>query len=149
MISNSAPPILPPDRLLHSLSCKNGRLFLLHVNDEEDGLLCTIRMRHMTDTKNQTIQRKKPGASSCESGSFTRERIKTTGEGLIMLLTIFLALVFCFATNLVMISAVAFIQNEKFFSSAPKEAQELIKPEKKSFLTEPERWDGFSFCSAF
>ncbi len=51
-----------------------------------------------------------------------------------MLLTIFLALVFCFAANLVMISAVAFIQNEKFFSSAPKEAQELIKPREKELF---------------
>jgi len=51
-----------------------------------------------------------------------------------MLLTIFLALVFCFAANLVMISAVAFIQNEKFFSSAPKEAQKLIKPREKELF---------------
>ena len=45
-----------------------------------------------------------------------------------MLLTIFLALVFCAAVSIVMIAMVGFIQNEKFFSSAPKEAQELIKP---------------------
>ncbi|MBR1597976.1 MAG: hypothetical protein IJ661_03560 [Lachnospiraceae bacterium] len=45
-----------------------------------------------------------------------------------MLLTIFLALVFCAAITILLISAVAFVQNEKFFSSAPKEAQELIKP---------------------
>ena len=51
-----------------------------------------------------------------------------------MLLTTFLAFVFCFATNLVMISAVAFIQNEKFFSSAPKEAQKLIKPREKELF---------------
>ena len=45
-----------------------------------------------------------------------------------MLLTIFLALVFCAAITILLISAVTFVQNEKFFSSAPKEAQELIKP---------------------
>ena len=45
-----------------------------------------------------------------------------------MLLTIFLAIVFCAAVTIMLISAVAFIQNEKFFSSAPKEAQEVIKP---------------------
>lgn len=45
-----------------------------------------------------------------------------------MLLTIFLAVVFCAAITLLLISAVAFIQNTKFFSSAPKEAQALLKP---------------------
>ena len=45
-----------------------------------------------------------------------------------MLLTIFLAIVFCAAITILLISAVAFIQNEKFFSSAPKEAQALLKP---------------------
>ena len=45
-----------------------------------------------------------------------------------MLLTKFLALVFCAAITILLISAVTFVQNEKFFSSAPKEAQELIKP---------------------
>ena len=45
-----------------------------------------------------------------------------------MLLTIFLAIVFCVAITILLISAVAFIQNEKFFSSAPKEAQALLKP---------------------
>lgn len=43
-----------------------------------------------------------------------------------MVLTIFLAIVFCAAISLMLVSAVAFIQNEKFFSSAPKEAQELL-----------------------
>ena len=51
-----------------------------------------------------------------------------------MLLTFFLASIFCFAGNLVMISAVAFIQNEKFFSSAPKEVQKLIKPREKELF---------------
>ena len=45
-----------------------------------------------------------------------------------MLLTIFLAIVFCAAITLMLLSAVAFIQNEKFFSSAPKEAREVIQP---------------------
>ena len=45
-----------------------------------------------------------------------------------MLLTIFLAIVLCAAVTLIMLSAVAFIQDKKFFSSAPKEAQEAIKP---------------------
>lgn len=47
-----------------------------------------------------------------------------------MLLTIFLAIVFCSAITLMLLAAVAFIQNEKFFSSAPKEAREVIRPRK-------------------
>ena len=43
-----------------------------------------------------------------------------------MLLTVFLTIVFCAAITMMMFSAVAFIQNEKFFSSAPKEAQEVL-----------------------
>ena len=43
-----------------------------------------------------------------------------------MLLTIFLAVVFCASITLMMIAAVAFIQDKKMFSSAPKEAQEVI-----------------------
>ena len=45
-----------------------------------------------------------------------------------MLLTVFLAILFCVAISLMLLSAVAFIQDKKFFSSAPKEAQEVIKP---------------------
>ena len=45
-----------------------------------------------------------------------------------MLLTVFLAIVFCAAITLMLLSAVAFIQKKEFFSSAPKEAQELIQP---------------------
>ena len=45
-----------------------------------------------------------------------------------MLLTIFLAIVFCAAITLMLLSAVAFIQKKEFFSSAPKEAQEVIQP---------------------
>ena len=43
-----------------------------------------------------------------------------------MILTIFLAIVFCVAITLMMFAAVAFIQNKKFFSSAPKEVQAAI-----------------------
>ena len=49
-----------------------------------------------------------------------------------MLLTVFLAIIFCGAITLLLISAVAFIQydgtNKWFFSSAPKEALEILKP---------------------
>ena len=49
-----------------------------------------------------------------------------------MFLTIFLAIVFCAAITLLLISAVAFVQydgtNKWFFSSAPKEALDLLKP---------------------
>ena len=45
-----------------------------------------------------------------------------------MLLTIFLAIVFCGAITLLLISAVAFVQDKRLFSSAPKEAQEVLKP---------------------
>ncbi len=51
-----------------------------------------------------------------------------------MLLTVFLSIVFCAAISLMLLSAVAFIQNEKFFSSAPKEAQALLKPRKKELF---------------
>lgn len=43
-----------------------------------------------------------------------------------MLLTIFLAIVFCMAITLMLISAVVFIKDKKLFSSAPKEALELV-----------------------
>ncbi len=51
-----------------------------------------------------------------------------------MVLTIFLSVVVCGAVSLMMISAVAFIQDEKMFSSAPKEAQELILPREKELF---------------
>ena len=44
-----------------------------------------------------------------------------------MLLTIFLAIVFCAAISLMLLSAVAYIQDIRFFSSAPKEAQKLLQ----------------------
>lgn len=45
-----------------------------------------------------------------------------------MLLTVFLAMAFCAGITIMLISAVAFIQDNRFFFSAPKEAQEVIKP---------------------
>ena len=45
-----------------------------------------------------------------------------------MLLTLFLAIVFCGAITLLLISAVAFVQDIRFFSSAPKEARAVLKP---------------------
>lgn len=51
-----------------------------------------------------------------------------------MLLTIFLAIIFCAAITLMLLSAVAFIQNEKFFSSAPKEAQAVLQPRDKELF---------------
>ena len=51
-----------------------------------------------------------------------------------MLITIFLAIVFCAAITLMLLSAVAFIQNEKFFSSAPKEVREVIRPRKNELF---------------
>ena len=48
-----------------------------------------------------------------------------------MFLTVFLAVVFCAAITMMLISAVAFIQDKKLFSSAPKEAQEAIRVREK------------------
>ncbi len=45
-----------------------------------------------------------------------------------MLLTVFLAIVFCGAITLLLISGVAFVQDTRLFSSAPKEAREVLKP---------------------
>ena len=45
-----------------------------------------------------------------------------------MLMTVFLAIVFCAAISLMLLSAVAFIQDIRFFSSAQKEAREVLKP---------------------
>ena len=43
-----------------------------------------------------------------------------------MLLTLFLAIIFCVAITLMLISTVVFIKDKKLFSSAPKEALELV-----------------------
>ena len=51
-----------------------------------------------------------------------------------MLLTIFLAIVFCAAITIMLLSAVAFIQKREFFSSAPKEAREVIRPREKELF---------------
>lgn len=51
-----------------------------------------------------------------------------------MLLPIFLTIMFCGAISLMLLSAVAFIQDNRFFSSAPKEAQELLLPRKKELF---------------
>lgn len=45
-----------------------------------------------------------------------------------MLFTLFLAVVFCAAITMLLIAAVAFVQDTKFFSSAPKEAVALLRP---------------------
>ena len=50
-----------------------------------------------------------------------------------MLLTIFLAIVFCVAITIMMFAAVAFIQDKKFFSSAPKEIVDAVPDRKERF----------------
>ena len=52
-----------------------------------------------------------------------------------MLFTVFLAIVFCGAITLLLISAVAFVQDTRFFSSAPKEAREVIKPRNRELFS--------------
>ena len=51
-----------------------------------------------------------------------------------MLLTAFLAIVFCGAITILLVSAVAFVQDTRFFSSAPKEARLVIKPRKEELF---------------
>ena len=51
-----------------------------------------------------------------------------------MLLTIFLAIVFCASITLMLLSAVAFIQKKEFFSSAPREAREAVLPREKELF---------------
>ncbi len=52
-----------------------------------------------------------------------------------MLITVFLAVVFCAAMALMLLSAVAFIQDNRFFSSAPEEVREvIIQKDKELFL---------------
>lgn len=45
-----------------------------------------------------------------------------------MLITVFLAIIFCVAITIMLLSAVAFVQDERFFSSAPKEARDALLP---------------------
>ena len=51
-----------------------------------------------------------------------------------MLLTIFLSIVVCAAVSLMMVSGIAFIQDIRMFSSAPKEAREALKPREKELF---------------
>ena len=51
-----------------------------------------------------------------------------------MLLTIFLAIIICAAMTMMMFAAVAFIQDKKLFSSAPKEFREGIQPRDKELF---------------
>ena len=51
-----------------------------------------------------------------------------------MLLTIFLAVIFCAAITLMLLSAVVFIQDKRLFSSAPKEAQAVLKPREEELF---------------
>lgn len=53
------------------------------------------------------------------------------GVEILMLLTLFLALVCCAAITLLLVAGVAFVQEIKFFSSAPKEVRALLKPRNK------------------
>ena len=61
-----------------------------------------------------------------------------------MLLTVYLAIVILAAVTVMMLSAVAFIQDEKMFSSAPKEVRKLIRPRKTDVLRrQNDRMDAF------
>ena len=51
-----------------------------------------------------------------------------------MLNLLFLSIIFCAAMTLMLFSAIAFIQNIKFFSSAPKEAREVLIPREKELF---------------
>ena len=51
-----------------------------------------------------------------------------------MILTIFLSIVICGAVSLMMIAGIAFIQDIKMFSSAPKEARAVLKPREKELF---------------
>lgn len=59
-----------------------------------------------------------------------------------MLLTVFLAIVFCAAMAMMLISCVAFIQDNKFFSSAPKEAREVLVQREHELFYGPGLSDG-------
>ena len=52
-----------------------------------------------------------------------------------MLLTFFLTIVFSASVAVMLLAAVAFIQERKFFSSAPKEIQSLIKDRPQELFT--------------
>ena len=73
-----------------------------------------------------------------ETSDFKKEKTSFTIGRSSCFLTIFLAVVFCAAITMLLISAVAFVQydgtNKWFFSSAPKEALELLKPRNKELF---------------
>ena len=51
-----------------------------------------------------------------------------------MLLTIFLAIVFCVAITIMLLAVVAFIQDKRLMSSAPKEGIEALRPRDKELF---------------
>ncbi len=51
-----------------------------------------------------------------------------------MLLTIFLTIVFCAAMAMMLLSAVVFIQDNRFFSSAPQEAKAVLVQRKEELF---------------
>ena len=51
-----------------------------------------------------------------------------------MLFTIFLAIIFCAAITMLLVAAVAFVQDTRFFSSAPKEAREALQQRDKELF---------------
>ena len=51
-----------------------------------------------------------------------------------MILTVFLSIVVCGAVSLMLVSAVAFIQDTRMFSSAPKEARDVLIPRDKELF---------------
>jgi len=51
-----------------------------------------------------------------------------------MLLTVFLALVFCGAITFLLVSAIAFVQDTRLFSSAPREVRALLQPRKEELF---------------
>ena len=51
-----------------------------------------------------------------------------------MILTVFLSIVVCGAVSLMMIAGIAFIQDVRMFSSAPKEAKDVLIPREKELF---------------
>jgi len=66
-----------------------------------------------------------------------------------MLLTVFLAIVFCAAMAMMLIAAVAFIQDNKFFGTAPKEAREVLVQREKELFYGHGQSDGHFSSSVF
>ena len=66
-----------------------------------------------------------------------------------VLITIFLAIVLCAAITIMLLSAVAFVQKQEFFSSALKEAREVIQPRDHELFYGARviGWTWFSACS--